>query len=267
LQALTTILEQLPVTLPACVLVVVHSSAKRRWLLPRILDRVSALPVSVARDGDPLKPGHVYIAPNDSHLLVGATGLQTVHGPRENGFRPAIDPLFRTAARAFGVRVIGVILSGALSDGTYGLSLVKHHGGVAVVQDPDDAIVPGMPESAIAHVEVDHVLPATAIATALGRLTRSRGEDQSEEVMAPVNANDLEPPRPSDETELSDMVKLFGPPSGLTCPDCGGALWEIQEGRAVRYRCPVGHQYADEIRPSRKRPARTKPPARRASKR
>src|SRR5262245_16558749 len=125
LQALSEIVERLPASLPACVLVVVHSASTGPSNLPEILQRISALPVAFAKDTEVLRSGHLYVAPPDLHLLVGARGIQLLHGPRENGFRPAIDPLFRTAARQLGSRVIGVILSGALSDGTYGLSTIK----------------------------------------------------------------------------------------------------------------------------------------------
>jgi two-component system chemotaxis response regulator CheB len=168
-----------------------------------------------------------------------------VHGPRENGFRPAIDPLFRTAARELGRLVIGVVLSGALSDGTYGLSTIKQYGGVTIVQDPDDAVIPNMPQSAIESVDVDYVLPASEIAYQIERSARKIAESPEREVDMP-RAKGLEPQQASEETEIQDMNELFGPPSGLTCPDCGGALWQVEEGRVVRYQCHVGHQYAPE---------------------
>ena len=244
LQALSTIVETLPRSLPACVLVVVHSSTNGQGVLPQILERISSLPVMFARDGDALAPGRMYVAPPDFHLVVGPTSVATVHGPRENGFRPAIDPLFRTAARAFGPRVIGVVLSGALSDGTYGLSVVKHHGGLAIVQDPRDALIPNMPQSALSSVDVDHVLPAAEIGPMIERLTRRLAGKHGGSDMP--RSEEVEPQRAAPGTEVADMNQLFGPPSGLTCPDCGGALWEVQEDRVFRYQCHVGHQYAPE---------------------
>lgn len=244
LQALTSIVSHLPATLPACLLVVIHSSSNGTRVLPQILARSTQLSVAFASTGDPIEPGRIYIAPSDFHLVMAADGLRVVHGPRENGFRPAVDPLFRTAARQLGPRVIGVVLSGALSDGTYGLSVIKHYGGTTIVQDPEDAIISSMPRSALNHVDVDHVLPAREIGGAIEHLTsvvepREGGRDMS-------GPNELEPQLRSQATEVSEMQELFGPPSALTCPDCGGALWEIQEGRVVRYQCHVGHQYAPE---------------------
>jgi two-component system chemotaxis response regulator CheB len=245
LQALSAVLGSLPDTLPACVLVVIHSSATGSGMLPEILGRATALPVAFGRDRDPVEPGRIYVARPDCHLLVTADGLHVVRGPRENGFRPAVDPLFRTAARAFGPRVIGVILSGALGDGTYGLSVIKHHGGTAIVQDPDDAIISSMPLNAIRSVEVDHVLPARDIGGTIEHLTRIVDEREGVGEM-PRRKDDLEPQLQSEETEVAEMQELFGPPSALTCPDCGGALWEVQEGRVLRYQCHVGHQYAPD---------------------
>ncbi len=244
LQALSTIVQALPAGLRASVLIVMHSSTNGQGVLPQILERISPLPAAFAADGQPLAPARIYVAPPDFQLIVGANHLALVHGPRENGFRPAVDPLFRTAAREHGRRVIGVVLSGALSDGTYGLSLIKHYGGIAVVQDPTDAIIPSMPQSAIEYVDVDHILPATEIGPLIERLTREPGNEKRSTDMP--RANEPEPQHASAETEVRDMTQLFGPPSALTCPDCGGALWEVQEGRVLRYQCHVGHQYAPE---------------------
>jgi two-component system chemotaxis response regulator CheB len=243
LQALSAVLRPLPESLGACVLVVMHAAPDGSGVLPEILARSTSLPVAFARNGDPLEPGRVYVARPDWHLIVTPGGLGVIHGPRENGFRPAIDPLFRTAARELGPRVIGVILSGALADGTYGLSVVKHHGGIAIVQDPDDAIIGSMPLNAIKYVEVDHVLPARDIGAVIDQLT-SVNEARQGEVEMPRRKDELEPQLLSEETEVAEMQERFGPPSALTCPECGGALWEVQEGRVVRYQCHVGHQYA-----------------------
>jgi two-component system chemotaxis response regulator CheB len=244
LQALTTIVERLPPTLRACVVVVVHSSSNGEGVLPQILGRVGALPVAFAESGDPITPGRIYVARPDCHVLIVGQRLLLSHGPRENGFRPAIDPLFRTAARQLGSWAIGVILSGALSDGTYGLSTIKQHGGATIVQDPDDALIPTMPQSAIRSVPVDSVLRADAIAAEIVRLAEHLAEERGRRERPRTRA--LEPQQPSDDTEVADMQERFGEPSALTCPDCGGALWQVEEGRVVRYQCHVGHQYAPE---------------------
>src|SRR5262249_48203095 len=147
-------------------------------ILPEILSRSTLLPVEFAPIESPLQPGRIFLSRPDFHLIVTSEGLRLSHGPRENGFRPAVDPLFRTAARELGSRVIGVVLSGGLADGTYGLSVIKQHGGIAIVQDPDDAIISSMPQSAIKYVDVDHILPASAIGPTIERLTK--GDDRAE---------------------------------------------------------------------------------------
>lgn len=242
LQALSRIVADLPPDLPACVLVVVHTSSDGHGLLPQILARRTQLPVAFASDRAPLTPGRIFVAPADHHLLVLDGHLELSRGPRENGFRPAVDPLFRSAARAHGDRVIGVILSGALDDGSYGLSVIKRSGGLVMVQDPSDAEIPGMPRGALRETEADAVLPAAAIAA---RLVDWCGRPAAgAQLMA--RKNDPETQLPDGKTEVADMNAIFGQPSGLTCPDCGGALWEIVDGTLVRYRCHVGHQYAPD---------------------
>jgi two-component system chemotaxis response regulator CheB len=178
--------------------------------------------------------------------MFGANGrLSVVHGPRENGFRPAIDPLFRSAARAFGPRVIGVVLSGALDDGAYGLGVVKQLGGVAIVQQPEDALVPSMPANAIRAAEVDHVVPSADIAALIERLAGGSVDEEEDEDRA-MGATEPEAQQAGREVPVGEMVRQTGPPSGLTCPDCGGALWELDEGRLVRYKCHVGHRFSAE---------------------
>lgn len=230
-----------------------HSAADAPGMLPDILSRSSALPVRFARDGDRLVRGRIYVAPPDFHLVVTSRGLALAHGPRENGFRPAIDPLFRTAARQLGARVVGVVLSGALSDGTFGLSVVKHCGGVAIVQDPDDALISAMPLNALKAVAVDYVLPAREIGETIVRLSRAAKDARRRGGGRMARPKAAEPQRPSEQTDVSEMTAMFGAPSGLTCPDCGGALWEVQEGRVARYQCHVGHQYAPDNLGARQR--------------
>lgn len=247
IEALRDVLQGLPSDFPAAVLVVVHMGVVGGEALPRVLQRASSLPVASARDGELLRPGRVYVCIGDHHLLVADGHLHLRRGPRENGLRPAADPLFRSAARYYGPRVIGLVLSGALSDGTAGLFAVKQHGGIAVVQDPADALFDGMPSSALHYVEVDHVAPSRAIGPLLVELA-----GQEVEVGAEAAADD--PPDPMvDEVpsveEQSDAV--FGGdhpavPSPWPCPDCQGVLWAVEAGPAVRFRCRVGHAWWPE---------------------
>jgi two-component system chemotaxis response regulator CheB len=189
-----------------------------------------------------IEAGRIYIAPPDRHMLIVGNRIHLSRGPRENGHRPAVDPLFRSAARSFGARVVGVLLSGSLDDGTVGLMAVKRHGGVAVVQEPGESLYSGMAESALNRVEVDHVLPVHEIAQLLTRLT---GEPvaslEGKSAMLPED-REVQDPAESGTAAIEDGP-LPGPPTALTCPDCGGAIWEIVEGEVVRYRCHVGHAY------------------------
>ena len=239
LQALLDIVADLPPSLPAAILVVVHTPTMSTQL-PAILARETKLAVQYAEDNAEVLPGRVYVAPPDVHLLVTRSGLTLNHGPRENGFRPAIDPLFRSAAEAYGARVMGVVLSGALDDGTDGLALIKDAGGVTVVQDPDEALIPAMPISAMNYLEVDHVLTAARI----GELIVSSSESTFNGVPVMARNNADEPLERA--MTVDDMTDRFGSPSALTCPDCGGALWEVKKGKLSRYRCHVGHQYSLE---------------------
>ena len=246
-EALIKLVSGLPADLPAAILIVLHIPAQATSVLPQILQRAGPLPVAHALDGMVLQPGRVYVAPPDYHLLVEPGVVRVVHGPRENRHRPAVDPLFRSAALAYGPRVVGVILSGNLDDGTAGLYAVKRQGGVAVVQDPDDALYDGMPRNALEYVDVDFCLPVQRIPPLLVQLAEPAGGDIGGPVADPtpsdmqdeVNAARLDPERLSGDDKP-------GVPSVYACPECHGTLWEIHEGNVLRFRCRVGHAYTAE---------------------
>lgn len=243
-EALVTLVRNLPRNLPAAVFVVLHVPPQAPSMLPQILGRAGALTAQHGVDGAPIEHGHVYIAPPDHHLLVERDRMRVVRGPRENRHRPAVDPLFRTAALAYGPRVIGVILTGSLDDGTAGLQAVKTRGGIAVVQHPHEALYASMPQSALQHVKVDYVMPMADIGPLLGQLTTQPAADESE---FPV----------PDEMELESRIvamdpnamqhgETVGPASNYSCPECGGVLHEINDGELVRFRCRVGHAFSSE---------------------
>ena len=245
-EALTQLARGLPDDFPASILVVIHISPQAPSLMPAILNRSGPLPAEHAENGETIRPGRIYVAPPNRHLLVKPGRLMLTVGPKENSARPAVDPLFRTAARAYGPWVVGVILSGGLDDGTVGLLEVKRNGGVAVVQDPEDAPFPGMPESAVRNVDVDHVLPLSDIPALLVHLA-------NKPVPRAKGAAFMKHRRDTDEPDISevgtDALKskpLPGPPSAFTCPECGGALWELASDNLLRYRCHVGHAYTAE---------------------
>jgi two-component system, chemotaxis family, protein-glutamate methylesterase/glutaminase len=219
----------LPPDLPASVAIVLHISPTSRSLLPQVLSRATRLPVAHAVDGEEPQDGHIYVAPPDLHLVVDERAFRLTHGPTENGTRPAIDPLFRSAARSYGQRAVGVVLSGSLDDGTGGLFDIKRHGGVTMVQDPADASYPDMPLSAIEHVEVDVIAPADELPKHVAAAVRIRHR---------VARRAPKPPAPG----LEDVDTSSS--SVLTCPDCNGPLREVHDG-PYRYRCRVGHEWTE----------------------
>jgi len=245
-EALTRVIPDLPSQLAAAILIVHHFPAHSISALPRILRRLGRIHAAHAVDGDRIRPEHIYISQPERHLLVNGDRIQLSRGPKENGHRPAIDPLFRTAARSYGPRVIGVLLSGTLDDGTDGLRIIKECGGLAVVQSPEDALFGDMPSNALQLVPVDHVEPAAALGALLTKLV-SEPAALPEEGAPSMTPQLVDPPDPTARgTSALEDHTLRGPPTALTCPDCGGALWELQEGDVVRYRCHVGHSFSDE---------------------
>ena len=164
ISAVRTLLNKLPANIPAAIFVVVHTSPDGPGMLARVLDRTTQLTVVIPEDGMVARHGYVYVAPPDYHLIIHGNYVCLTHGPREHRFRPAVDPLFRTAAKHYGARAIGVVLSGHMADGTHGLILIKEAGGVAMVQDPDEAQAPSMPLSAMRRGRVDYVLPVEGMA-------------------------------------------------------------------------------------------------------
>lgn len=244
-EALRILLECLPTDLGAAVLVVVHQPAFGRSELRAVLQSVCRLPVSVAADGERPRPGHIYVATPDRHLVLKDGVLRLTSAPLECHVRPAINVLFRSAAMALGPRVAGVVLSGVLDDGTAGLWAIKDHGGTAYAQDPDEALHPPMPRSAIEHVAIDGVHPVEALAAELAAWAAAAAR-----TTAAVGASahdalhryevDVAAGGPRSAAQLFSLAD----PSTFTCPDCHGALAEIREGPIVRFRCHTGHAYS-----------------------
>ena len=234
----------LPADLPAAVFVVLHVPAHGSSVMPQILSRAGALPAAHAVDGEEIRAGRIYVAPPNYHVLVKAGRVRGVRGPSENGHSPAADPLFRTAARDYGRRVVGVVLSGTLDDGTAGLQAVKERDGVAVVQDPETALFPGMPRSAMENVDVDHVLPLAEIAPLLERLARLPVEEKGGTPMS--EEMEME----TDIAEVDEALTLRderpGVPSPFSCPECGGVLLELNDEKLFRFRCRTGHAYSPD---------------------
>jgi len=231
-EALRALVAALPANLRAAVFIVLHVGSHKSEL-PFLLSRLGGLPARHAEVGDLIAAGHIYIAPPDHHMVIEKGRISLTKGPRENWARPAIDPLFRSAADIYGANVIGVILTGALNDGTAGLYQIAQAGGTTIVQDPADAINPSMPRSALAHVAVDHCLPLAGIAPLLLKLV-------AEQSAAPALANGVSSEQPQEQDEEEEMAAEFtqNTPVAVTCPDCGGALRRRELGSFDPIRLP-----------------------------
>jgi two-component system chemotaxis response regulator CheB len=243
-EALSRLVADLPVDLPAAIFVVLHVSPNARSHLPEILSRRGALPARHALDGDAVERGRILIAPPDRHLVMAKGHVNVVRGPRQNSCRPSIDVLFRSAAASYGSRVVGVVMSGYLDDGASGLRELSEAGGIAVVQDPADALSPEMPDNAIAAAHPRHILRAEDISSLLARLAaggvEAEGGDSTpgrrRQRLARVNATGL----------LISGDGAFGSPTGLTCPECHGVLWVGPTLGSPVLHCPVGHAFSPE---------------------
>jgi two-component system chemotaxis response regulator CheB len=241
-EALSRVVSELPRDIRASILVVLHVS-RGRSLLPEILSRSGRLPAEHPTDGEPLQYGRVYVAPPDHHLIVHDGAARVVHSASENGVRPAVDPLFRSAARNYGSRVVGVILTGALDDGTAGVVAIKEAGGITIAQDPQEAFSSGMPRSAIATGRIDHVLPLRDVPVMLTALV----EEDAPAVFVRESAHlrAMEPDLGEARLAVHPRDRP-GVPSVFSCPECHGTLWELDEGGLLRFRCRVGHVYSPD---------------------
>jgi two-component system, chemotaxis family, protein-glutamate methylesterase/glutaminase len=246
MEALQKVVARLPEDLPAALFVVWHLSPGAKSMLPSVLSKAGPLPAAHPADGDRIEPGRIYVAPNDHHMLLEKGYVRIARGPKENRFRPAIDPLFRSAAYVYGTRVIGVVLTGGLDDGTAGLWTIKLRGGTAVVQEPSDAAIRSMPLSALDNVAVDFKLPAAEIGDLLVRLVR-------EPAAAPVKVSEEEDEKTRHEIRmakereaLEEEALALGELSPFTCPECHGVLTMLREGKIVRFRCHTGHAFSSD---------------------
>jgi two-component system chemotaxis response regulator CheB len=243
-RALQELVAHLPGDLPAAVFIVLHTAPHFESQLPQILGAAGTLPAVHARGGARIETGCIYVAPPDCHLLVGADSVELSRGPRENHARPAIDPTMRTAARTHGPAVAGVLLSGTLGDGTLGLMAVKARGGITIVQDPAEAAHSGMAEHALRFVEVDHVLPIREISQMITRSAQAHQAGQEE-----VGMHDADDPM-QQAIQRNFARQVQGRRSGAetiyTCPECGGILWQSEEGSVTGFQCYSGHSYASD---------------------
>lgn len=243
-EPLSVLLSGLPEELNASVFMVQQTPGHSPSVLAKMLSTRSKIPVGIPEDGEMIQTGRAYLAPPNHHLIVKRGSIALGNGPKENRARPAIDVLFRTAAHAYGPRVIGVLLSGVLNDGTAGIMSIKTHGGRSIVQDPEEAVFDAMPRSAITFTKVDHILKAAEIGPSIeALLLEGVSEEGGAEVM----------PEYEDQADVAEVggpginsVAPY-PPSAFTCPSCGGAVWQIQEQSLTLFKCHTGHSYTAEL--------------------
>lgn len=245
IEALRTLLAAMPANFAGSLFVVLHTSPQSPGVLARILDGAGPLRVKNAGQEERIEPGWVYVAPPDHHLLIVPGGVQLSRGPRENRFRPAVDPLFRSAAQTYGPRVVGVILTGGLDDGTNGLSVIKQLGGTTVVQDPAEALAPSMPMSALRHVRVDYTLRIAELAPLLVRLAGTPADAVEGGLTVPDDVN-IEVNIAKEDKASDAGVWALGSPSKYACPECHGVLLQMKDANPLRFRCHTGHAYTLE---------------------
>jgi two-component system chemotaxis response regulator CheB len=243
MDALLQICSDLPADLPAAIFVARHVGEEHQESFASALTSAGPLPAVIAQDDARVMPGKIYVAPAGSHLLVldGVTKLG--RGPRENMCRPAVDPLFRSAACSHGSRVIGVVLTGLLNDGAAGLAAIKQCGGIAVVQNPSNSLANSMPLSALEASDVDYRAPVSELGNLLAWLT---AEPAGPTLTCPPDLNlevRIALGRPSD----TDVLKTIADPVALSCPECGGVLSELRDRSPLRFRCQIGHAYTAEV--------------------
>lgn len=243
-EALADLVRGLPADLPAAVFVVLHLPPDARSGLPRILSRAGPLPAAHAVDGGTIHPGHIYVAPPNQHLTLEGDHMHLSIGPRINSVRPSIDVLFRSAARTFDARVIGIVLSGNLNDGALGLDAIRLRGGVVVVQDPEEARFAGMPRSAIERLTPNYVLPVAEIATLLQKLTAGTPQTRPAAERSNAVEHDVSSELNVDDAAPSPGEKRGNAASGFTCPNCHGSVWELDDGGLPRIECRVGHAFS-----------------------
>ena len=244
IEALLSLFGKLPASVPAAIFVVVHRPPLFESQLVHILGRRTKMPVREPEDGQPVQPGRVYLAPRDYHMVFEDGVVRLNRGPQFHRFRPAVDPLFRSAAYVYGPRTIGVVLTGALDDGTAGLWTIKLRGGTAIVQDPEEALIPSMPLSALKAVSVDHRAKVSEIAGLLARLTREEAPEAPEMPMDEKRKIESEIRIAEEDSALEKWAAAEGDLSPFTCPECHGVLSMLKDGKLVRYRCHTGHAFS-----------------------
>jgi len=243
-EAFKTIVKNLPVPFNGSIFIVWHMAPEAGGVLANVLNGLTSIYTANAYDKEEILPNRIYIAPPDRHLIIERGFVRTTSGPKENRFRPAIDPLFRSAAYNYGPRVVGVVLSGGMDDGTAGLWKIKENGGIAIVQDPLDAEVPSMPASALRVVTADYVVPVSEMAPLFAKLSEEKV--MAENGLKREHNTEIEIDIAEGEDAFTNGSLKMGKLSPITCPECHGVLSVIKEDRLTRFRCHTGHAYSPE---------------------
>ena len=243
-ESLTALVASLPPDLDAAVLIVLHIPPNLVSTLPQILSQKGPLRAVHPTDGEQIKPGHVYVAPPDQHLLIEADRVLVKRGPKENRNRPSVDALFRSAAYSHGARVIGIVLSGALDDGTSGLWSIKRLGGITIVQDPAESSFDSMPSNALSQVDIDYCLSVHKMGALLSRLTREARPSEPDNAAQDRHRMHVEVSVAVDGDAFRKGVMEIGQLTPFTCPECQGVLVRLTEGKLTRFRCHTGHAYS-----------------------
>ncbi len=243
INALCELVRNLPKNFPAPILITQHVASHSPGMLPEILSKAGPLQASHPKSGEQLQPGRIYVAPPDRHMLVRDNHILLSHGPRENLSRPAIDPMFRSAAVAYGPAAVGIVLTGQLDDGTAGLLAIKDRGGVAIVQEPSEATAASMPRSALRHVPIDYCCKLVEMADIFLRLAK---DAPGEEPKDAGKLMEVENRIAEGIFSVEDwwVVEQMSDPSGFNCPDCRSAVYELKDKRVLRFRCRSGHAYS-----------------------
>jgi two-component system, chemotaxis family, protein-glutamate methylesterase/glutaminase len=241
--ALKEVVKTLPEDFQASIFIVLHVAPHSPSILPEILSRSGPLQAIHPEDHEPIKLGKIYVAPPDHHLLVEADHVVVSRGPKENGFRPSVDALFRSAAYRYGPRVIGVVLTGNLDDGTSGLWSIKRMGGLTIVQEPEEALYPSMPANVLEYVEAHYILPVAEIGAVLARLSQEPAPEKPKVSEDGLKRLEMEIMIAAHDDAFEIGLMDTGELTTFTCPDCHGVLRQIKEGKLIRFRCHTGHAF------------------------
>ncbi len=242
-RALTEFVKSLPKKFSGSIFIVLHTPPHSTSNMPAILTRAGLLPATHAIDGEPIIPGHIYVAPPDHHMLLEANCILVQKGPEENRFRPSIDALFRSAAYVYGPRVVGIVLSGLLNDGTSGLWSIKRLGGLTIIQEPADADYPNMPVNARESVSIDYVAPAMKMGALLERITLKKANKKPKISVKEMKLLEMEVMIAKQGNAFALGIMEAGELTPFTCPECHGVLVKLTAGKIIRFRCHTGHAY------------------------